>query len=250
MQIAAKRTVVWASAWVMRVQALRHGAGNSNTALDEQRAATLECARLWVRIMNDWIFCYFRGLGLLHRSGAYWAVGALLTLLLPHAALSNEPLRRPHAVEPIVLMQEGALEGCGVRIVYFTPTAKVDFDVVTLREGEGTTFDLSVFWRDRYDRPQAIIDFQLETAKLHSAEQFPAVTRGDGDGMLSTRMALEQLTGAQFIQGLMVSGGTLTIRVADGTEHGFDVPGPMANLIRASYLNCSGDLYRPLPVSR
>lgn len=213
------------------------------------------CVGLRVQVMAGRLSCCFKFLRIMRSPAVRYpvthcAVGALLLLLLPHAAMSQEPLRRPHAVEPIVLMQNGDLEGCGVKVVYFTPTAKIDLDVVTLRDAEGTTFDLSVFWRDRYDRPQPITSFQLETSTLNSADRFPAVARGGDDGKLSTRMALDQLTGAQFIQGLMVSGGTLTVRDSEGMTHGFDVPGPMANLIRASYLNCSGDLYRPLPVAR
>lgn len=207
------------------------------------------CTRFWDRCRSG---AKLRGrsgapaIGALQAIGATGAIG-VAAFALPASA--EEPLRRPHAVEPIVLMRDGNLEGCGLRAVYFTPKAKLDLEVVTLRAGGGTEFDVSVFMRDRYDRPTPIVNFELETRTLNTAERFPAVSGGQ-EGMLSTRMALDQFSGAQFIQGLMVSGGTLSVIAADGKTHLFGINGPVANLVRASYLNCSGDLYRPLPSAR
>ncbi len=172
------------------------------------------------------------------------AIIAIVTTAPAYAETQNDLPRRPYKLEPIVLTANGKLKACGVRVVFVTAKEKIDFSVIGFKSSSGNAFELSAVLRDRYDRPLPARSFELDTATLKSVEAFDPPTP-DKDGRSSTRKVLEGITGARFIQGYMVSGGALRLTNPDGAVVTFDIPGPMPNSIRASYLNCSGDLFRP-----
>jgi len=169
---------------------------------------------------------------------------AALTWLTTLSAVAEVQALRPQSIEPVALMKDDQLKGCGFKLNFFTAKAKIDFDVVALKAGPATEFELAATWLDRFDQPHSVGSFRLKSPTLDSANSFPAVSK-DGPGQARTRAKLEGIEGARFIQGLMVGGGSLWLTDASGEKLSFEIPGPMPNQVRASYLNCAGDLFRP-----
>jgi len=177
------------------------------------------------------------------------------------APLSTRVAPEPAAIEPVVLIQDGTLAACGLRALFQTGTARIRFSVVNHKDGPATRFELTTFWQDTREPDLAPADARLVTATLDSAEMFTdkartapaasaATTQQGGPAPHVKEARLDGLTGARLVQSLMVGGGRLSLTAKDGQTLELNMPGPMPNLIRASYLNCAGDLFRPEGESR
>lgn len=148
------------------------------------------------------------------------------------------------AVEPVVLFENGQVAGCGFRAR--VPAQPLTADVTAFRDGAQTIFVLSAHWPDATAKPQPIINLQLVTATHDTNTSFPKPTASTA-GRFESRGRLEGFSGASFIQGIMVGGGTFTITAKDGRTLSFALPAPMPPDVRSTYLMCAGDLVRPEP---
>jgi hypothetical protein len=148
-------------------------------------------------------------------------------------------------VEPVTLMAEGQIAGCGFSSTQSHPEGTVIGEVLALREGDGTVFSIRARTDGRRDGGEpAFAGVRLTTASHDTGVLFPppAVTTG---AILETRAPLEGFTGSSFVQELMVTGGRFEMRRADGRIMAYDLPRPMPHGVRQAYLNCAGDLFRP-----
>lgn len=166
---------------------------------------------------------------------------ALIAVVVP-ALMGAE---REVSVEPVTLMAEGQIAGCGFSSAQSHPEGIVIGEVLALREGDGTVFSI----RARTDGPRdggepAFVEVRLTTASHDTAVLFPPPAVAAG-GILETRAPLEGFTGSSFVQELMVTGGRFEMRRADGRIMAYDLPRPMPHGVRQAYLNCAGDLFRP-----
>ena len=145
-------------------------------------------------------------------------------------------------VEPVTLLENGEIAGCG-----FVSSATVDGaaaigEVIAFREGDVTAFAV----RARPGGNTApITTVRLTTASHDTAKLFPPATSLP-HGAVETRAVLEGFTGSSFAQELMVMGGRFEVIATDGKTITYDLPRPMPHGIRQAYLNCAGDLFRPV----
>ncbi|MDX2259789.1 MAG: hypothetical protein NW205_12860 [Hyphomicrobiaceae bacterium] len=155
-----------------------------------------------------------------------------------------KPAARASRVEPSVLMRDGTLEGCGLVAHFETEGQRVRIDLNTLRRGGGTVFLLAGQWATSSGASEPIADLALASSRLDTRSAFgPASTTADGG--ISMEGALDQVAGALFIQSVMVGGARIELLARNGARLHLEIAGPLPQSVRASYLNCSGDLYRP-----
>lgn len=175
----------------------------------------------------------------------------LIALVAAFVALSNasdaaaEVLPSPASVDQIVLMDDGQLEGCGFKASYRTAADTAAVSVIALRANRHVTFVVRANWTRTLHpglQPSALV---MQTGTMVSSNMFPAA-EPTPDGGLETRASLPGVLGARFIQSVMVAGGRIELESRDGSKLALELPGPLPQLVRASYLNCAGDLYRPI----
>ncbi len=94
------------------------------------------------------------------------------------------------------------------------------------------------------DRPGLIAPrtITLQTAS-HDTRALTGIEREPG--CIAFAGPLPGDEGAGLVRELMVSGGTVELASDGEPPRRLSVPGPLPQLVRASYLNCAGDLYRP-----
>lgn len=181
-------------------------------------------------------------------------VAGFAAMLVSIASGTAEVLPQPLTVDPVVLMREGSLEGCGLDAAYRTRGNTASVKVIAMRAAGGVTFQLRGSWtkpghgEHGEAAPRTLL---LQTGTWRSNDHFPAATTTATDpDTIATQAALPGITGARFIQSVMISGATVEMTNAAGETLKLDLPGPLPQRVRASYLNCTGDLYRPVGESR
>jgi hypothetical protein len=172
---------------------------------------------------------------------------SLLVLLLPTVSpLAAESSKRDRAtfVEPLTLLQDRQIAGCGFRASVPLDGQTVSASVTAFRDGLETVFVVAANWPDASGAPLALDTFRLVTSSHDTAKDFPkpAVV---ASGNFETRARLEGFSGASFIQGIMVGGGTFELRDTNDRTATIALPAPMPQNVRGAYLNCAGDLFRP-----
>jgi hypothetical protein len=147
-------------------------------------------------------------------------------------------------VEPVTLMAEGRIAGCGLASAHADTDGTVIGEVLAFREGARTVFSIRARTADLSAGQPAFAGVRLTTASHDTAVLFPAPTVS-AEGIVETRAALEGFAGSSFAQELMVMGGRFEMRRPDGRVIAYDLPRPIPHGVRQAYLNCAGDLFRP-----
>ena len=145
------------------------------------------------------------------------------------------------SVEPVTLLENGQIAGCGLSSKANDKGRSVFADVIAFREGDRTAFAVRARPAENATGISAV---RLSTASHDTAKLFPPV-RNLPEGLVEVRTVLEGFTGSSFAQELMVMGGRFEVTMTDGATLAFDLPRPMPHRIRQAYLNCAGDLFRP-----
>jgi hypothetical protein len=146
-------------------------------------------------------------------------------------------------VAPLTLLEDGTVAGCGLTASLHSRETQAVGEVVAFREGDATAF--AVRARTVPSSPE-ITGVRLITATHDTAADFPKA-RMITDGMIETRTVMEGFSGSSFAQSLMVTGGRFEVTFRGGQTLAYDLPRPMPHSVRQAYLNCAGDLFRPLP---
>lgn len=159
------------------------------------------------------------------------SIVCLLALISPADAQSQPPMT---ALEPIVQLAKNAVAACGLKAI-FVGDANVSkvLEVVLERNSsnpfvavrvEGAAEEAKL----RVLRPKQIAAFRLQRSLGTVVLSAPA---NDPDA-------------TEFIRQTMTFGIDVEVSTSSAAEI-LKVQGPVPPSIRAAYLNCAGDLYRP-----
>lgn len=149
-------------------------------------------------------------------------------------------------VLPLAGLEDGQVRQCGVRVVAGLAGAELTADIALERRGRFA--DLAVRGSVRNHagtgraEPSALADLRLEPRNAELPDMPPHDTSG---GQVERRSAASDPRVTAFIQDLMLAGVVIVITRADGTSERIPIQGPLSASVRAAYLNCAGDLYRP-----
>lgn len=164
------------------------------------------------------------------------------TLAVAYGTIAQADDARPLRAGPVVeLDASGGVAGCGVR---FVPEGADDVSSIALvarKSATGVMFHLEAIVTDRPGliAPRTIT---LQTAS-HDTRALTGIEREPGRIAFAGPLPGDE--GAGLVRELMVSGGTVEIASDGEPPRRLSAPGPLPQLVRASYLNCAGDLYRP-----
>ena len=160
------------------------------------------------------------------------AAGMALGLQAYACAASEEPVV---SIEPIVRLKGRDVVACGVKFIS-TSNGRTLMAEFILDDSRGTReFSLSS------SGSAALLGLSLETQDATTATLLPRPVVGL-DGSINSRGPIPGLTGSDFVRSLMVGGGTLRATIDGGPEYVVRLPGPFSQQVRASYINCAGDL--------
>jgi hypothetical protein len=165
------------------------------------------------------------------------------SLAVATGALAGSPQPQPATAEPIVLFQNNDIAACGFRAATAPGALNATADVTAVKDGRATFFLFSI---QATGADAAIVPLEsaaLLTSTHDTAKDFSKLLLAE-NGRYEARARLEGFSGASFMQGIMV-GGTITIKTTAGEVLSFALPAPMPQNVRAAYLNCAGDLFRP-----
>ncbi|MEL7048029.1 MAG: hypothetical protein AAFO75_03555 [Pseudomonadota bacterium] len=122
--------------------------------------------------------------------------------------------------------------------------------VVNKKDGDATRFTLSASWVDLEQPELRPAHLVLRSGTHDTSSLFPKLVADEDDKTIEGTARLDGIVGAQFIQSIMVRGADIEMTSNGGRNLALSLPGPVPNLVRASYLNCSGDLFRPVGEGR
>lgn len=175
-----------------------------------------------------------------------FAMGLFAMFALTHPAAAGDSAER---VEPVVLIDDqGTINACGVRAVAGEGHAATVFELLVRRAGDAAILAVR-------GRCGSVGDNGAD-----GASPAPNLATSGGDSI--SLMQDAELTGlgggiselaapatddgiAMMIQRLMIGGGKFSCSPAGPGSVALVIPGPLPNQVRAAYLNCAGDLFRP-----
>lgn len=142
-------------------------------------------------------------------------------------------------VMPLTGLEAGEVRQCGIRTISGFGADQLILDIALERSGKAT--DLVVRANAGGPSASGLSDVRLlpRTVPLNAMS-----------GPVRTAQGLERRTPASsekvtaFIRELMLR-GTRAVVVKRERDVAIDVAGPLSASVRAAYLNCAGDLYRP-----
>ncbi len=142
-------------------------------------------------------------------------------------------------VMPLSGLEAGEVRQCGIRTISGIGADQLILDIALERSGAAT--DLVVRVNAGGTSASGLSDVRLVPR---------TVTLDAMSGPVRTAQGLERRTPASsekvtaFIHELMLR-GTRAVVVTRQRDVAIDVAGPLSASVRAAYLNCAGDLYRP-----
>lgn len=147
-------------------------------------------------------------------------------------------------VEPVTLLSDGRIAGCGMKATARTSASSIISEVIAFRENDRTVFSVRARPAEGGFNGTPWRHLRLTTATHDTRNLFPQ-PQSNTQGYIETRAHLPGFTGSSFAQELLVTGGRFEITAADQSLFAFDLPHPVPHGVRQAYLNCAGDLFRP-----
>jgi hypothetical protein len=179
------------------------------------------------------------------------AILAALALALawpdPSAAGGNSGVVAAQPVEAVILMNNGAIAACGIKVAANISGGAATASLVLYRDAKtvsGTRFVLRGLWTSAAAYPASLSTLTLRTIAADTGTTFSTVTSAP-DGAFETSADLALLDGANLFRELMLSGAIISMRDAGGARLDLEITGPVSASVRAAYLNCAGDLFGP-----
>ncbi len=166
----------------------------------------------------------------------YTRLGLFLLLFAVTSPAHAASPTHPDRVEPVVLLKEGDIRACGVRVTVSDAQAARTFELLVRRSGRETLLELRANCGNRAAHP-VLQTRTISTANLLTGE----INQSAGFVVLSAPATSDKV--AMLIQEFMIGGGTLSCVKPPGKS--YTLSGPLPNQTRAGYLNCAGDLFRP-----
>ncbi len=149
---------------------------------------------------------------------------------------------------PLVLMNGESVAACGVRLMVSLDETSLAVDLLLAKEaGDGKP---KAVLRAGYEpaelRSLPVTRLSLATTSVATSDIFVMPGRHDEWARFIQEADASDLRISPLIQELMVGGARLEIAREFLLEPDtVTVPGPLPQGVRAAYLNCAGDLYRP-----
>lgn len=168
---------------------------------------------------------------------------SILVIYTPFIALAEG--EENVIVSPLTLISYGQIAACGVKIKTGSLYEKISTEVKVEHKGGKNIFSIRAGYDDR-EKNKTLAELSLKTLSVETRNSFSKASFDD-EGFLFTSAALDDGTGAKFIQELLVTGGEFSIRKKDGNIISFSIPRPVSHSIRQAYLSCAGDLIGPGP---
>lgn len=142
------------------------------------------------------------------------------------------------SIEPLVFLDGRFPVACGFEARVETGQVSSRVSVLNRKTGEGSEFAVSVEGADE------VRSLSVSAGDVRDGAGFAPLIKTGNSRFERTRTFTPD-DGAMFIQSLMVGGGTLSFELQDRVRVDVVIPGPLPQSVRASYLNCAGDLMRP-----
>ena len=180
-------------------------------------------------------------------SGAVTLAAFAVLLWAPNGEAQAPPVTDQGAsetFEPLILFADDRLVSCGFRAVFVRDARTTSADIVLQRTGDTAEWVVSVRDPQLPASGPPPSDLGLKTVSHDTRTTFSAPKVGD-TGSFEVRGTLEGLDGSTFIQEIMIQGATIAIADASGRRAQWAFTGPLPQAVRASYLMCAGDLFRP-----
>ena len=174
-----------------------------------------------------------------------------LVCLGASAVMAQNPQLDPQpgpTVEPLVLMKAREIEGCGLTSIFAAGGATVTARFLLLRDetaARGTRFVLSASWPTPGGAGFRTLTSSFMATGRFSTEALFGKPVARQDGAFETTGALPANEGDVLMRDVMMSGAAVTLEDQDGERLTLAIPGPVSPSVRASYLNCAGDMFRP-----
>lgn len=160
-------------------------------------------------------------------------------------SVKSEPLLSSVSISPLILLKDRKVSACGLTVLAGPPENRLVTEVKVEHKEGHNIFSI----RARPHEPQkgtALTDIQLTTRSLDSRSLFPKV-RLDEDGYLLLQSPLDDSSGAQLMQEILVTGGAFHLTTQKGDTLSIELPRPLPHSLRLAYLSCAGDLIGPEP---
>lgn len=145
-------------------------------------------------------------------------------------------------VLPLAGLEDGQVRQCGVRVVAGLEGAELTADIALERRGRFADLALRGSVRNHGGPANTLADLRLEPRHAELPDMPPHDASG---GQVERRSAASDPRVTAFIQDLMLAGVVIVATRVDGTLERIAIQGPLSASVRAAYLNCAGDLYRP-----
>lgn len=142
-------------------------------------------------------------------------------------------------VLPLSGLDAGEVRQCGVRAISGTGADQLIIDIALERFGAAADFVVRASATKAHSADLSDVWLMPRTVALASMSK-PARTP---DGLERRAPASDEKVTA-FIHELMLRGTRIAVVMAQ-RDVTIDLPGPLSASVRAAYLNCAGDLYRP-----
>jgi hypothetical protein len=184
------------------------------------------------------------------RNASVLAVWIAMLVAAP-ASRADEPPAAVQAaaqLEPVTLLRDGAIAACGIKAEAHSGGNRALFALTLYRDRSrptGTRMILSGSWTDETTTAVALKGLRFTTTQdLIDPLTSPRVAEG---GAYEQIIDPEQDAAANAIREAMLSGATATLTSVTGAIFKITTSSPVSGSIRAAYLNCAGDLFRPEP---
>lgn len=174
-----------------------------------------------------------------------WACAAVATQA--PAALAAPPDFTPPALAPIVLMEGDRIAACGAEAVFEGHGGRLAISLMMVRGRAGSGERVV---RGRWQNPDGTtrevqrVSIAISTRSTDDAAQrWQMPADGSAEARLPATTPSDWTDFGSLMQSLLVGGGEATVATVDGNTVRVIIPGPAPHSVRASYLNCSGDMF-------
>lgn len=166
-------------------------------------------------------------------------------IFFAHASLAQaSDTLTPRAVMSVV---DREIKACGIALDFMTEAHDLVVTLSNRKHTKGVKTLLTVRSKEPVKTADAntrvISDVEIKTASLSTSDILKS-TKSEPPAEYQAAAHLPSGDFSSLFQQLLVGGGQVSVTV-DGKRWTREISGPSPNSVRAEYLMCSGDLYRP-----
>jgi hypothetical protein len=160
--------------------------------------------------------------------------GLLIVVSALDSARAEELLPKLVAVEPLVGLQNGDVRQCGLKAKFVAETDRPLTLEIALERGQGGSI---VAVRVIGAPPAA-------TVAIATQDPLPKFAAAHSDTAVALQAPADSPEATDFLRRAMIAGVRVDMGY-QGLQQRLEINGPVPQSVRAAYLNCAGDLYRP-----